>query len=327
MKNRRYSAVAVVFGNCADRYVIQGYTEPRSFDQMLEDAKQVPGLTGIEVIGGWHINDQNQHTVVQQIHDAGFQLAGVIPEIWANPKWGWGTLAATDPGIRRDAIDRIKVAMDLAASTGCNHVSPWPGHDGWDYVFQSNYIKMYDWMLEGLDEVASYNPNVKISLEFKPKEPRTHILINSTAKALLFVNMVNKPNLGINLDVGHANMGYETIAEAVALLKRFGDRLMHLHLNDNYRHWDDDMIPGSVHTLEWVEFFYWLDRTGYDGWYSLDIFAFRERDKIAVARESLAWLETFAKAAERIDPEEAEAIYAKDDAMAAQAMLRRALFG
>ena len=142
--NRKYSAVAVVFANCADRYVLQGYTESRTFDQMLADAQQVEGLTGIEVIGGWHINDQNQHAVVKQIHDAGFQLACVIPEIWANPKWGWGTLAATDPGIRRDAIDRIKVAMDLAASTGCNHVSPWPGHDGWDYVFQADYLKMYD---------------------------------------------------------------------------------------------------------------------------------------------------------------------------------------
>ena len=87
------------------------------------------------------------------------------------------------------------------------------------------------------------------------------------------------------------------------------------------------MVPGSVHTLEWVEFFYWLERTGYDGWYSLDIFAYREKDKVAVARESLAWLETFAKAAERIDDQEAEAIYATGDAMAAQAMLRRALFG
>ena len=55
---------------------------------------------------------------------------------------------------------------------------------------------MYDWMLEGLDECAAHNPNVKVSLEYKPKEPRTHIMINSTAKALLFVNTVNRPNLG-----------------------------------------------------------------------------------------------------------------------------------
>jgi sugar phosphate isomerase/epimerase len=224
-------------------------------------------------------------------------------------------------------LNRIKVAMDLAASTNCNHVSPWPGHDGWDYVFQTDYIKMYDWMLEGLEECANHNPNVKISLEFKPKEPRMHIMINSTAKALLFVNTINKPNLGINLDVGHANMGGETLAEAVALMKRFGNRLLHLHLNDNYRSTDDDMIPGSVHTLEWVEFFWWLKKTGYDGWYSLDIFAYRERDKIAVARESLAWLDLLGQAADRIDDAEAEAIFASGDAMKAQAMLRKALFG
>ena len=87
------------------------------------------------------------------------------------------------------------------------------------------------------------------------------------------------------------------------------------------------MIPGSVHTLEWVEFFWWLKKTGYDGWYSLDIFAYRERDKIAVARESLAWLDLLGKAADRIDDAEAEAIFASGDAMKAQAMLRRALFG
>jgi len=38
-----YAAIAVVFGKCADRYVIQGYTEDRTFDQMLADAKKEIG--------------------------------------------------------------------------------------------------------------------------------------------------------------------------------------------------------------------------------------------------------------------------------------------
>lgn len=59
---------------------------------------------------------------------------------------------------------------------------------------------------------------------------------------------------------------YENPAETVALLKRYGDKLFHVHMNDNYRYWDDDMIVGSVHTIETLEFFYWLQRTGYDGW-------------------------------------------------------------
>lgn len=324
---RKYAAIAIVFGSCADRYVLQGYTPKRDFDQMLEDARQVPGITGIEVIGGWHINDENMHARVKQIADAGFQLAGVIPEIWANPKWGWGTFASTDPGIRRDAIDRVKVAMDLAASTGCNHVSPWFGHDGWDYIFQMDYLKAYDWIIEGLIECADHNPKVKISVEFKPKEPRTHILVSNTAKTLLLINAVNRPNVGINLDTGHANMGYETLAECVALMKRFGNKLFHLHLNDNYRLWDDDMIPGSVHTLEWLEFLWWLDKTGYDGWFSLDVFAFREKDKVAVARESIAWLEALSAATARLNSAELEAVLASGDAMAAQRLLRRALLG
>ena len=292
---RKYAAIAVIYGSCADRYVLQGYTPQRSFDEMLEDAKKTPGVTGIEVIGGWHINDENMDARVTQIQSAGFELACVIPEIWANPKWGWGTFASTDPGIRRDARDRVKVAMDLAAKAGCKMVSPWFGHDGWDYVFQMDYLKAYDWIIDGLGECAENKPDINIAVEFKLKEPRTHILVGSTAKTLLVVNEVNKPNVGINLDNGHAFMGYESMAECIALMKRFGNRLMHLHLNDNYRSWDDDMIPCSVHTLEWMEFFYWLDKIGYDGWYSLDVFAFREKDKVAVATESIEWLETIGK--------------------------------
>jgi sugar phosphate isomerase/epimerase len=189
------------------------------------------------------------------------------------------------------------------------------------------YIKAYDWIIEGLIECAEHNPGVNIAVEYKVKEPRTHILVGSAAKTLLVVNAVNRPNVGVNLDTGHANMGYESLAETLALIKRFGDRLMHLHLNDNYRYWDDDMIPGSVHTLEWMEFFYWLDRIGYKEWISLDVFAFRERDKVAVATESIAWIDALIAAAGRLDRKEVEAVLVSGDAMKAQGMVRRALFG
>ena len=117
------------------------------------------------------------------------------------------------------------------------------------------------------------------------------------------------------------------MAESVALLDRFGGKLYHLHLNDNYRSWDDDMIPGSVHTLEWIEFFYWLDRTGYEGWLSLDVFPYRERDKVAVGRESLAWLEALRGAAGRLDQQAVERVLESGDAMAATRLVREALLG
>ncbi len=323
----RFSAVAVVFGSTADRYVLKGYTPARSLEQMLDDAAKVPGLTGIELVGGWHLNDENQDAVVKSIADHGFEISMLIPELWADGKWGWGTLTSADPAIRSAAKDRIRVAMDLARRVGCGRVSPWFGHDGYDYILQTDYVRAWDRLVEGLTACADHDPGVKIAVEYKVKEPRTHAFVGSTAKALLLAQEVNRANVGVNLDVGHALLGYESMAESVALLSRFGNKLFHLHLNDNYRSWDDDMIPGSVHTLEWIEFFYWLARTGYDGWLSLDVFAYRERDKVAVGRESIAWLETLMGAAERLDRTQAEAALASGDAMLATRLLREALVG
>ncbi len=325
--NTRFSAVAVVFGSTADRYVLQGYTPKRSLQEMLDDAAKVPGLKGIELVGGWHLNDANQNDVVKSVADHGFEISMLIPELWADGKWGWGTFTSPDPRIRAAAKDRIRVAMDLAARVGCNQVSPWFGHDGYDYIMQADYARAFDQLVEGVRECADHNPQVKVAVEFKVKEPRTHAFISSTSKALLLVREVDRPNVGVNLDVGHALLGYESMAESVALLSRFGNKLFHLHLNDNYRSWDDDMIPGSVHTLEWIELFWWLSRTGYDGWLSLDVFAYRERDKVAVGRESVAWLNALMKAADRLDSTAVNAVLESGDAMAATRLLREALLG
>ncbi|MEW5816682.1 MAG: TIM barrel protein, partial [Spirochaetota bacterium] len=145
----KFAAVAVVFGSTADRYVLKGYTPKRSFEEMLNDAAKVEGLEGIELVGGWHLNDRNQEKVVKSILDRGLEVAMLIPEIWASEEWGWGTFTSGNPEIREKAKARIKAAMDLAAKTGCNQVSPWFGHDGYDYIFQADYIKAWDLLVEG----------------------------------------------------------------------------------------------------------------------------------------------------------------------------------
>jgi xylose isomerase len=62
-----------------------------------------------------------------------------------------------------------------------------------------------------------------------------------------------------------------------------------VHLNDNHRDWDDDLIPGTVHVPEFLELAYWLVRSGYKGWLTLDIFPYRE-EKIPAAVESFEWI-------------------------------------
>ena len=65
------------------------------------------------------------------------------------------------------------------------------------------------------------------------------------------------------------------MAQAVEIAARY-EKLFHLHVNDNYADWDDDMIVGSVHLVEYVELFFVLRKINYEGWLSVDIFPFRE---------------------------------------------------
>lgn len=124
--------------------------------------------------------------------------------------------------------------------------------------------------MDGLKEIASADPEVRVCLEYKPKEPRTHLTVNTVSKVLWLADKVGLPNIGCLLDVGHAFLAYENPAESAVLLHREG-RLFHLHFNDNYGDWDWDMLPASVRFWENVELMFWLQEIGYDDWLSIDL--------------------------------------------------------
>ena len=320
----KFSSTAVAFGSCADRYVLGGYSPQKSFEEMLEAAKKVPDLGGIELIGGWQLTDANARQVIKKVADSGLKVSMIIPELWSSAKWGQGSFAANDRKIRQDAIENVKKSMELAKESGCDLVSPWFGQDGYDYCFQADYIKSWDRIVEGLISCADYLPEVKIAVEYKIKEPRTHCFIGTIGKAILLVKEVDRPNVGINLDIGHALEGYENMAESVALLKRFGNKLFHLHLNDNYRLWDDDMIPGSVHTIETLELLYWLNKVEYEGWYSLDIFPYRE-DGLHAVIEGIEWFKGLFRVLNRIGMDNIEKVIEEGDATRSSALIRKGL--
>jgi xylose isomerase len=320
----RFSANINTFNACADRYVLAGYGQRLTSEELIQAAAQVEGLSGVEVVGLWHVNDDNVEQMRRQIGNAGLAVTCVTPDIWASGKWGWGSFAANDPAIRRAAIHEVKKSMEWAQQLDCEVVDLWFGQDGYDYPFQADYRAAWDRIIEGTIECAEHLTAVKLVIEYKPKEPRTHCFIGTVGKTLLLLEKVNKPNVGAMIDVGHALMAYENTAESAALLQYFGDKLFYMHFNDNWRLWDDDMTVGSVHTVEMLELLYWLDRLGYDGWYALDIFPYRE-DGIRAASESIKWIQGLHGLLDRIGRDRIAGVIAGGDAMDASAMIRQAL--
>ena len=326
MKSLRFSANINTFNAGADRYVLSGYGERYETDELIRMATEIEGLTGIELVGMWHVNDGNVESIRKQVADAGLAVSCVTPDIWASSQWGKGSFTSNDPKIRAAAIQEVKKSMDWALQLDCEVIDLWFGQDGYDYPFQGNFDTAWNRIIDGVLECADHRPEVKIVIEYKPKEPRTHCYIASVGKTLLLIDKVKRQNVGAMIDVGHALMGYENVAESATLLHYFGQKLFYMHFNDNWRLWDDDMTVGSVHTIELLELLYWLDQINYNGWYALDIFPYRENGKRA-AQESIRWIQGLHKLLAKIDRERLESAVAENDAMETTAILREALLG
>jgi len=292
---------------------------------MFDRVKSVDHVTGVELVGNWHITSQNVDFIRENLERTQLKLAAIIPDHFGKKEWGKGAFSSKNPEVRRSAVAHTKEMMDIAAELGCDLVSLWPGQDGYDYLFQGDYIEERGWMEEGIRECCRYRKDIRIALEYKIKEPRTHSYIGTAAQSLLMVHEIGEPNCGVTIDFGHALEGYENVAESVAMLKKYGDKLYHIHMNDNYRYWDDDMIVGSVHTLEYIEFLYWLRRTGYQGWLSMDQYPYREDGRDA-SSESIEWLIAFETIVDRIKEEDIQKLFEKGNANEVSRYLRNCLF-
>ena len=321
---RNYSVFLGNVGSCIDRYCPaygKNFTIPELFDRV----KSIPLLTAVDLVMSQDFIAQKD-VVRECVKRTGLKVASVAVDTFANPIYQQGSLSSIDPKIRNQAIADAKDAIDFAQEPGCNIVTLWPGQDGYDYIFQADYIKERQLFSDGVAELCDYNKNVDITLEYKIKEPRTHCYISTVGSTLLMIEKIGAKNLGVALDYGHAALGYETPAEAVAMCHMYGDRLKHIHINDNYRLWDDDMIVGSVHTLEYLEFIYWLRKTGYKGYITLDQFPYREDGRDAV-NESAVWLDWLESLIDNADSEKIEAVLAKKDAISSSKLMRYLLSG
>ena len=322
LANHKFGACLPTFGSCADRYCLSGYGGGGStMEEMLDLALKVEGLDGLELVGNWHVNDENIKDVAKKFSERKLAISMLVPDLWTQAKWGKGSLAAPNAATRSAAKDEVKKVMDWAAELDCPYIDVWPGQDGFDYCFQADYIEAWKWLGDGLAECADHNDKVRILVEYKPKEPRTHCFVDHVGTTLMLLKDLDK--VGVLLDWGHAFQGGENVAQAAALLSAHG-KLDYLHLNDNYRSWDDDMMVGALHLVEYLELVYWLKRVDYRGWITLDIFPYRE-DGVPAATECREWIEGFFRAVDRVGMDALTQAIKEADATKSSKLVRQAL--
>jgi xylose isomerase len=320
-----YSVILTNVGACSDRFLPDGYSPSPTLEELFERLSRVPGVTGTELISDAVVRDDNRSQVKTLLKQFGLQVSSIIPDHFGRSGWGRGAFTAPDEAVRRAAIRETCAMIDFAREVGCGVINIWNGQDGFDYPLQADYNALHAALAEGIRSCADYGPEIKIALEYKLKEPRTHSLVSTMDATLRLVDKIGRPNVGVTIDTGHALAAGENMAQAACAALR-DDRLFHLHLNDNYRSWDDDMIVGSVHTIEYLELFYWLKQMRYAGWLSIDQYPYRE-ESVAAVSASIAWLDRLVRTAAGLDPDLVAAVLRRQDAVAATNLLRQAIFG
>jgi len=324
MSELKFATGTWIYGTVGDRYLLSGYREGLP---TLERVKKIAGIKGVSGIEMIHPADfgGGLDEVVEAVNSAGLECSIVGVDLTGDPGWRYGSFSSKDPKVRRDAVELTKETAEAAAALGSERINIWPGEDGHDYPFQVDYAESWSLFRNCISEVASCRPGVKICLEYKLREPRVRSLVDTAAKAVIMCQETGMENVGVTLDVGHSLQAGENISESIALLARTG-RLFHVHLNDNYRGWDDDMALGSVHLVEFLEMMYTLRKVEYAGWLSVDVYPYRE-DPAAVVAESIEFANGLDALVDRIGVETIDEALQNNDPIPLLSLIREATLG
>lgn len=163
--------------------------------------------------------------------------------------------------IRRAAVEELKLCLEAFAFVGASWMNLHPDrnapmHDR-KFIIDRNLQSLRDLL------PVAQETGVGLMIENLPGGFNT---VQQMGELLLAI-----PELGLHLDIGHANLLVEHNTTE-SLLNAFGARLRHVHMHDNKGGSADLHLPlgaGNMDTSLYVKL---LQRCGYDGTITLEVF-------------------------------------------------------
>jgi xylose isomerase len=264
------------------------YKRDLSLEERFEIAADLApyGLYGLEAHYPNEINEDNLHLWQKMEADTGLKLVTVIPLLFYDAEFEFGSLSSPIPSARQKAIDRLKKALAFNKELDTEFAVVWPGIDGFENTFGIDHAEMRRRFRDGVVEAMDAVPGVRIAFEPKPYEPRGHIVYSTTAEGVLLGREVeemlsaedNTKLLAeghklfcMNPEIGHALMALEDLAYAYSWPLQEG-RLAHTHWNSQpLGNYDQDLNVGVISTEQTESLLYALKMHGYSGLFGIDL--------------------------------------------------------
>lgn len=187
----------------------------------------------------------------------------------------WPSWTDPDPEIRRARVEHTRGCVEWAAKLGAKTISTEPGgprcEDG------------YALFARELEPVARRAHELGVTLLI---EPEPGLLIEKSHEFDEFVSRHPMKGIGLNFDMGHF---YCVGEDPAALVRHFGARAIHFHLEDIAATRVHFHLPPGEGAMDYRAIFDALREIRYDGWVTIELYPFLENSP-AVAERAHAFV-------------------------------------
>ena len=226
------------FNDKLEMYKELGYDEVQFHD---DDA--VPNL---DKLSPSQIREQAQ-ALRQKLLDQGLAAEFVAPRLWEHPMTLDGAYTANDPKARAYAIDRSKKAADIAKELDTDLMVLWLAREGTYMREAKDVVRATQQLLEAVNLILDYAPELRIAIEPKPNEPMDLAFLPTMGHALALGFQAKDPSrVGVLMESAHSILAGLDPADEIGFAMTF-NKLWSVHLNDqNGLKYDQDRSFGSV---------------------------------------------------------------------------------
>lgn len=183
--------------------------------------------------------------------------------------------------IRKASLDEMLDSLKVAATLNPLKIVVHPSYVTGLGAFVADQARRY--ALDSLAALVRRADDLGLSLCLENMFPRTNSLVEPED----FVQIVEEfPTLKLTLDTGHANIGSKREKRCLAFIRRFPDRIDHVHVSDNFGK-DDNHLPVGAGIIDFPRIIKALKGIGYDRTVTLEVFS-RDKDYLRISREKFA---------------------------------------
>ncbi len=238
----------------------------------------------------------------QTLADNGLTAEFVAPRLWEHPMTIDGAFTANDVNARQYALDRARKAADIARELGTNLMVLWLAREGTYLREAKDAVWATQQLVEAINMLLEYDPELRIVIEPKPNEPMDQAYIPTMGHGLALGMQTDDPaRVGVLMESAHAVLAGLDPSDEIAFALAFG-KLWSVHLNDqNGLKFDQDRSFGAIDLRRAFNQVRVLDENRYweIGMVGLDVKALRTQPADMATKHLRNSLRTFLRLVER----------------------------